>query len=175
MFINPDGTIASRVAAGDTAIREFIETFRTESANGEVSFIASGNGHKLGHEVPEFELLDANGKEFNSKDLNGKKTLLTYWNNGCGYCQRMLDDLREWDITKDSNEINLLLLSQGAAETNLALDLKSTIVLDNDGKVAVTLGMSGTPSAILINEKGKIISEVAVGADQIWTLIGKKK
>ena len=35
--------------------------------------------------------------------------------------------------------------------------------------------MNGTPSAVLINENGKIISEVAVGAEQIWTLIGKRK
>lgn len=175
LFINPDGTIASRVAAGDSAIREFIDKFRSESENGEVSFIVSGNGHKLGQEVPEFELSDATGKEFTSQDLLGKKTLLTYWSNGCGYCQRMLEDLREWDTTKDPTDLNLLLLSNGEPEENLALELKSTIVLDNDRKVAETLGMNGTPSAILINENGKIISEVAVGADQIWTLIGKKK
>ena len=86
----------------------------------------------------------------------------------------MLEDLREWDQTKDADDLNLLLLSQGEAEANLALDLKSTIILDNDGKVAEALGMSGTPSAILINENGKIISELAVGADQIWTLVGRK-
>jgi hypothetical protein len=35
--------------------------------------------------------------------------------------------------------------------------------------------MNGTPSAVLINENGKIISEVAVGSSQIWTLVGKKE
>jgi len=27
----------------------------------------------------------------------------------------------------------------------------------------------------LINENGKIVSEAAVGAEQIWTLLGKEK
>ncbi len=35
--------------------------------------------------------------------------------------------------------------------------------------------MDGTPSAVLINENGKIASEVAVGAGNIFALIGKRK
>ena len=173
LFISSDGTIASRVAAGDTAIRELVEKFRSESENGEVSFIAVGNGHKLGQDLPEFELNDATGKQISSKDLLGSKTLVTYWSIGCGYCQRMLDELREWDNTKGSDAPNLLILSQGSAEDNAALDLKSPILLDDKREIAEKLGMSGTPSALIINEKGKIVSEIAVGSTQIWTLVGK--
>ncbi|HRH44541.1 MAG TPA: hypothetical protein PKY82_23095, partial [Pyrinomonadaceae bacterium] len=57
---------------------------------------------------------------------------------------------------------------------NKEMDLKSTIILDDKGLLSGELGMSGTPSAVLINEKGRIISEVAVGADNIWSLVGKK-
>ncbi len=172
LFVNSNGTIASRVATGDTAIRELIEKYRTESEKGEVSFIAIGNGHNLGEDVPEFTLNDATGKEISSKDLIGSRTLLTYWSNGCGYCTRMLEDLREWDKTKGADAPNLLLLSHGEPEANLALELVSPIILDDKGEISDKLGMSGTPSAVMISENGKIISEVAVGSDQIWKLVG---
>uniref|UniRef100_UPI002931B8BF peroxiredoxin family protein n=1 Tax=Clavibacter michiganensis TaxID=28447 RepID=UPI002931B8BF len=60
-------------------------------------------------------------------------------------------------------------------EPHRSLNLQSPIVLDKDRKISKELGMNGTPSAVLINEDGKIVSETAVGADNIWTLIGKRK
>ena len=41
-------------------------------------------------------------------------------------------------------------------------------------KTAAGFGMFGTPSAVLVNDEGKIISETAVGAANIWSLVGKK-
>jgi hypothetical protein len=35
--------------------------------------------------------------------------------------------------------------------------------------------MYGTPSAVLVNEDGVIVSETAIGAPDIWALIGKRK
>jgi hypothetical protein len=35
--------------------------------------------------------------------------------------------------------------------------------------------MFGTPSAVLVNRDGKIVSETALGAPDIWSLIGKRK
>ncbi len=46
-------------------------------------------------------------------------------------------------------------------------------MLEKEREVSKIFGMDGTPSAVLINENGKIVSEVAVGADQIWSLLGK--
>jgi peroxiredoxin/uncharacterized membrane protein YphA (DoxX/SURF4 family) len=178
LLVNSDGTIASHVAAGDTAIRELIEKIKTESAEKDIFYLTNGkekNSPNLGEDVPEFSLEDVSGNAVSSKDLRGKKTLLTYWSIGCGYCTQMLEELRDWDKTKGQDEPNLLLLSSGDKEKNLELDLQSPIVLDDERKVAQKLGMNGTPSAVLINENGKIISEVAVGAQQIWALIGKRK
>ncbi len=66
------------------------------------------------------------------------------------------------------------MLSSGDKEKNRELEIQSPIVLDDERKVANALGMKGTPSAVLINEDGKIVSEVAMGAPQIWGLIGRK-
>jgi hypothetical protein len=35
--------------------------------------------------------------------------------------------------------------------------------------------MQGTPSAILVNERGIVVSETAIGAPDIWSLIGKRQ
>ena len=110
-----------------------------------------------------------------AKDLKGKKTLLTYWSLNCGWCEKMLDDLRDWDKTRGADEPELMLLSSGNSEKHRELGLKSPIILDDEKEISAKLGMDGTPSAILINEHGKIVSEVAVGAENIFALIGKRK
>lgn len=173
VLINGDGRIASRVAAGDTAIRELVE--KIKSTEDEILFVATDENSKLGTDLPEFDLEDVEGKKISPKDFFGKPTLVTYWSTGCGWCQRMLDDLRDWDKTKGQDEPNLLLVSSGEVEANKEIGLNSTIVLDNEGVISNNLGMSGTPSAVLINENGKVISEVAVGSSQIWALVGRKE
>lgn len=173
VLINSEGRIASRVAAGDSSIRGLIE--KIKEAESEVLFVPHDENSKLGQELPEFKLEDVSGKAVTPKDLVGKSTLITYWSQGCGWCQRMLDDLRDWDKTKGQDEPNLILVSSGDAEKHKDMGLKSTIVLDNEGVVSKSLGMNGTPSAVLINENGKVISEVAVGSSQIWALVGKKE
>jgi len=178
VLVNADGTIASRAAVGDKAIREMMEMIKTQIDDAGLLLIANGNRHlseKLGDDLPEFFETDVFDKIVASQDLRGKKTLVTFWSLTCGYCSQMLDDLRDWDKTKGADEPNLLLISQGETEPHRQLNLQSPIILDEDRRISKELGMSGTPSAVLINEDGKIISETAVGADNIWTLIGKRK
>lgn len=175
ILINPDGRIASHITAGDTAIRELFEKIGNESAENGQFLIAGTNGSsKIGQEIPAFELNDVSGKAMTGADLQGKQTLITYWSQGCGFCTRMLDDLRDWDKTKGQDAPNLLVVSSGEVEAHAEMGLSSPIVLDNERKLAQELGMNGTPSAVLINENGKVISEVAVGADKIWKLVGNK-
>ena len=174
VLVSPDGRIASRLAAGDTAIRAVFEKM-SEDQDSETFFYTNGNVtgiEKLGQDFPEFELEDVSGNSITAEKLVGKPTLVTYWSPGCGWCQRMLEDLRTWDKTKGQDEPNLLLISSGDAEANKEMGFQSPIIID--AKIPGELGMSGTPSAVLVNDKGKVVSEVAVGADNIWSLIGKK-
>jgi hypothetical protein len=52
--------------------------------------------------------------------------------------------------------------------------LTTPLVTDANYKVAANLGMYGVPSAVLIDENGKIASESALGNRMIWSLIGRK-
>ncbi len=178
ILVNNDGTIASRAAVGDKAIRDLFDGVKAQIDTTEILLIGDKNDaltDKLGEDVPEFFENDINDKLVASEDLRGKKTLITFWSLTCGYCQQMLKDLQDWDKTKGADEPDLLLLSEGKPEPHRELNLRSPIILDNENKISEKLGMSGTPSAVLVNEYGKIVSETAVGAEKIWTLIGRRK
>jgi thiol-disulfide isomerase/thioredoxin/uncharacterized membrane protein YphA (DoxX/SURF4 family) len=172
-LVNAGGNVGSEPAFGDVKIRELIEKIKAETA--EVRFITNGKGQNIGEAFPEFSLSDVTGKTLDASALRGRKTLVTYWSNTCGYCAQMLEDLREWDENKGADEPSLLLLSRGEVEKNLELGFKSTIVLDDEREVVQKLGMEGTPSAVLVDENGRIASQIAVGEKRIWALIGKRK
>lgn len=175
VLINTDGKIASRIAAGDKAIRELVEGIKLANLDEELHYVVNGNGHKLGEHLPEFSNTDIFDKNITSKDLLGKKTLVTFWSQTCPHCVNMLEDLREWDKSKGANEPNLLVLSEGEAELHQTMELNSPIVLDKERQISRELGWNGTPSAVLLDEEGKIISETALGAEQIWSLVGKRR
>ncbi|MCY7375722.1 MAG: redoxin domain-containing protein [Pyrinomonadaceae bacterium] len=178
VLVNNDGSIGSRAAVGDKAIRDLIDSIKAQIDTTEILLIADKNDaltEKLGEDMPEFFENDVHEKLVASEDLRGKKTLITFWSLSCGYCQQMLKDLQDWDKTKGADEPRLLLLSEGKPEPHRELNLQSPIILDNERKISNQLGINGTPSAVLINENGKIVSETAVGAEKIWTLIGKRK
>lgn len=175
VLINADGTIASHLAAGDLAIRSLLENVKLVHSDTENFFVTNGTPTQIGETVPEFSIESLDGTFLTAKDFTGKRTLLTYWSLSCGWCDKMLDDLRDWDKTRGADEPQLILLSSGEAEKHRELGLQSQIILEENNDISKKLGMDGTPSAVLINENGKIASEVAVGAENIFALIGKRK
>jgi thiol-disulfide isomerase/thioredoxin/uncharacterized membrane protein YphA (DoxX/SURF4 family) len=175
VLINSDGIIASHLSVGDDGIRDLVKKIKVENLDKEALFIATSSKVKIGEEVPEFSMKDIEGRDITSKDFQGKKTLVTFWSTTCPHCQHMVEELKEWDRQKGLDEPNLIVFSEGDAEAHKEIGLKSPIVLDEGYKTAEKFGMFGTPSAVLVNEKGKIISETAIGADNIWALIGKRK
>ncbi|MGI8668283.1 MAG: MauE/DoxX family redox-associated membrane protein [Aridibacter sp.] len=177
LLINAGGTIASKIAAGDTDIENIIEKIREDDFADGLIFVPGEEDSemKLGGIIPEFSLKDLNGQEITNENLKGKKTLVAYWSATCPHCVNMLDELRDWDKAKGQDEPNLILLSSGDEETHKEFNMRSPILLEEKGKIAQEFGMNGTPSAVLVNEDGKIVSETAVGAANIWTLLGRKK
>lgn len=181
LLVSADGLIASRPAVGDTAIKALVEEIRTEDLNAEFLYITNGASPapdlmpKIGEDIPDFALEDLNGKKVSAEDIRGKRTLVTFWSTTCPHCASMMDDLKAWEKQKAPGDPELIVFSDGEVEAHKALALDSTLVLDEGYKTAEKFGMFGTPSAVLIDEKGRIVSETAVGAPNIWALIGKRK
>ena len=64
------------------------------------------------------------------------------------------------------------MVSAGTEEANREQGLSSTTVLDQQFAAGRAFGASGTPSAVLVDAKGRIASEVAVGAPAVMELAG---
>ena len=127
---------------------------------------------KIGDPAPAVKLNDVNGKPFELSSLKGEKALVVFWNPGCGFCKRMIEDLKQWESVRPADAPNIVLVSTGTVEANTEQGLSSTLLLDQGFQVGRSFGASGTPSAVLIDENGRIASDVAVGSPKVLALAG---
>ena len=177
MFVRSDGRVGSHLAAGDRAVRDLISKIRHADLTDRFVHVTNGHSHgkpKIGTRVEEFSIDDISGRTLTSDDLTGKETLAVFWSRTCPHCINMMKGLREWDLNKGPHEPNLIVFSEGEPAEHAKLGLKSPVVIDNGYETASELGMFGTPSAVLIDEEGYIVSEAAIGSANIWSLIGRK-
>jgi peroxiredoxin len=192
VLIGPDGAIGSPVAQGADAIRALVGArvalSNTPALSAAAAAAANGQTRdgfrsprpalmtqpvvKMGDPAPALKLQDLNGNTVALADFRGRKTVLLFWNPSCGFCQQMLDDLRRWDERPPRGAPTLLLVSTGTIENNRAMRLRSAVLLDQNSQAGPAFGANGTPMAVLVDAKGQIASEVAVGAEAVCTLIG---
>jgi peroxiredoxin len=183
VLIRADGTIGSPAMGGADGIRQLITT-KAWTEPGFVAFM-QGLGHPpqpptpkpkvpIGAEAPAFTLPDLDGNTINSANFNGTGTVLLFWNPGCGFCQKMLADLKNWESKKAASAPRLMLVSTGSRDANRTMGLESTVLIDDKFAVGQSYGASGTPSAVLIDGKGKIASGLAVGAPGVFELLNGK-
>lgn len=175
LFVDSDGNIASHIAAGDVGIRRLVEQIKTRDLNDEFLYFLGLNGHRrpnIGQTIPEFSVEDINGRAVSEKDFKGRTTLVAFTSPTCGHCLELMEQVRKWEGTKGVNDPELLIFSDGTAEEESKHGLRSSVILDKDYRTAAKLGMRGVPSAVLVNEKGIIVTEAAIGPANIWALIG---
>jgi peroxiredoxin/uncharacterized membrane protein YphA (DoxX/SURF4 family) len=189
ILVRPDGTIGSAPVAGADAIRKLVSqlaeppavyaqpahllptmTSDRRNGNGHSSGSALTTKRKIGELAPELKLPDTAGGISELTEFRGNDTLLLFWNPKCGYCSRMLDELKIWESTRPMTTPQLVFISTGTAEENRALGLQSPILLDRNFSAAGLFGANGTPSAVLIDAEGLIASELAVGTPAVLAL-----
>jgi methylamine dehydrogenase accessory protein MauD len=188
VLIRRDGTIGSPLAQGAEAIRALIATALSPAGLAPLPMAVApaqrnGNGAHasprpsapaIGEPAPEFSLPNLEGHQAKLSDFRGSRTLLLFWRPGCGFCQRMLADLKAWEARQFEGAPRLLVVSSESVESNRAMGLRSPVLLDQAGmSVGSQFGATGTPMAILIDEEGKIASELAAGASAVMALAGR--
>lgn len=168
ILIDADGKIASRVAVGAPGVLALANN--EDPAKAAPPAPPAPKKPAIGEPAPAVKLPDLDGRQVSLSASRGTKTLVLFWNPGCGFCNRMLDDLKQWEAKPPKGAPKLLVVSTGSVDDNRAMGLRSPVLLDQGFSVGSSFGASGTPSAVLVDAKGNIASDVAVGAQAVLAL-----
>ena len=173
VLVRPDGTIGSSIAEGGEAIGALVAYARGYAAAQREAM--PERGPKPGEPAPDLRLADLEGYTVDLEDFRGAKTLVLFWSPSCGVCQQMLPDLKQWEANLQEGAPKLLVVSAGTAEANKKMGLASPVVLDQQFAVGQAFGAPGTPSAVLVDEEGKVDSDLGVGVSAVLELAGTRQ
>jgi peroxiredoxin len=129
-------------------------------------------GLKAADTAPDFRLPRIDGGELSLGEFRGRRVLLVFSDPHCGPCAELAPRLQE--IHLEQSDLKVLVISRGDIEENRAkideLGLTFPIVLQKKWEVSLKYAMFATPIAYLIDEQGRIASDVAVGIEPILAL-----
>jgi thiol-disulfide isomerase/thioredoxin len=186
VVVDPHGAIASEVAAGADAITALVLRARGAPL-GVVQVDPRAQAQApppvpappappptlpVGSSAPAFERSDLDGNRV-ALAVNDRDTLVLFWNPGCGFCEQMLDDLRALEARPTDDSPRLVLVSAGSEQDNRAMGLRAPVVLDQAFATGRAFGITGTPSAMLVDASGRIASRLAVGAPAVMELAAR--
>jgi peroxiredoxin len=190
-LIDEEGKIASPLAIGSAALIALMGP-RAE-ANGRHGADAEGapakskagkdgslarsklvrDGLKAGTYAPSFRLPRLDGVELGLDEFRGRRVLLVFSDPNCGPCEAVTPFLER--VHRTVKDVQVLMISRLDRETNrkkvAELGLTFPVVLQKRWEVSQKYGMFATPIAYLIDERGIIARDVAVGADAIERLV----
>ncbi len=127
-----------------------------------------------GRSIPHFNALDAASATLSSTDIlsESERSVLVFMSTSCGPCIGLLPELARWRRML-VGRIAIHALSAGdAAETRrLGEEHELPILFDPDGAAAIAVGIQATPSAVAVDDSGRVLAPVATGAPSIEGLI----
>lgn len=172
VLLDAEARVTSSVAAGGPAV---LALAMGEAGRGQLvplqAELPAPNGQgptlRRGEPAPALQLPDLDGKTVSLGSFRGRPTLLLFWDTSCGFCQRMLPDLKAWEGKRGKAAPRLLVISAGSNESIRAMGLRSRVVLDPNFTVSARYGANGTPMAVLVDAQGTIASDLLAGAEAI--------
>lgn len=176
VLIRTDGTIGSQGAVGPDAIRTLVArligkplSVPSPVPNGHAA--APSEPSRIGQPAPDVELPDLDGVPVRLADFRGEAVLVLFWSPECGFCQRMLGELKAWEATPSAGAPRLLVVSRGDVEANRAMGLHAPVLLDHRLATGQAFGTRGTPAAVLVDAEGRIASDVAAGMTAVLAML----
>jgi len=137
------------------------------------------DGLAAGRLAPNFTLPDLRGKQFTLADLRGKRVLLVFSDPECGPCQTLAPSLQELQQTHATENFQVLMVSKGDPAANRKKvsehGLTFPVLLQKNWEVSKEYAMFATPVGYLIDERGTIAKDVAVGGQAILSLVNGVK
>jgi thiol-disulfide isomerase/thioredoxin len=132
-------------------------------------------GLPLGAPAPEFELPTYQRTRSSLVELleSGKPLLLMFSNPKCGPCVALFEELAQWQRVYE-DDITIAVLSQGTVKenfVNVARNGLKNVLLQQEREVADSYQATVTPTAVIVANDRRIVSNTAAGADEIRNLM----
>jgi thiol-disulfide isomerase/thioredoxin/uncharacterized membrane protein YphA (DoxX/SURF4 family) len=166
VVIAADGTIGSPLHEGADAIASLVDGLIDPPA-----LDIHHHDPTIGTDPPDVTLPTLDGEERALSSMLSGATVVLFWRPSCGFCDRMLPDLKQFEEAPPADAPSFLLISTDDPETNRAMGLKAPILLDDSFAAGTAFGATGTPSAVLVDADGRVASAIAVGAPEVLKLM----
>ncbi len=120
-----------------------------------------------GSAAVDFKCRDLNGQIWTLERVKGKVVLLRFWTDWCPHCRYEMPVIENY-YRRWSKEgmvvlaVNVKQSPQVAESFTAQMDVTFPILLDLDGKMALTYGVHSIPTNFLIDRQG-IVREICVG------------
>jgi peroxiredoxin len=130
------------------------------------------DGLKPGAAAPTFSLPTVDGRTVSLADYSGRRVLLVFSDPECGPCMELLPRL---DAAARLSDVPVLVISRGGIDANRRklAEARSTltVALQAHWEISRLYATFSTPIAYLVDEQGRIASEVAAGGMAILSLL----
>jgi peroxiredoxin len=135
-------------------------------------------GLAVGTDAPGFELADLSGRKRSLAQFRGRHVLLVFFNPGCGFCTQMLPQLAALPPDGGKGRPAPVIVTTGDARENRKqfrkFHVACPVLLQKAMEVASLYQAHGTPTGYLVDEKGRIGSPLAIGAEALLSLADGK-
>jgi thiol-disulfide isomerase/thioredoxin len=133
------------------------------------------SGLPIGEKAPHFQVRALDGSVVTLRDLLQKSNTLclVFVTPTCGFCLDMLADVVEWQREYASKLILVVLAEDLKSDLVVTAERLgvANVLLREDASMLSSYRISSTPSAVMIDNDGKIASSTGVGAAAIADLL----
>lgn len=165
VFVDARGIILRPPVIGDGTVRQAVDDLITRAE-------ASATLH---FPADDFTLRDLEGRQISLTQVLGRPTVLLFWDPNCSFCREVTGHIRLWEARPLTERPRMLVVSKGTTEANAELGLLSPHVLDEGFRVGLHFGLVGTPSAVLLDDAGRMAGPAAVGGAAVLALLGQSE
>jgi peroxiredoxin len=130
----------------------------------------------LGTRAPNFTLPDLAGTPRSLTELcEGKRLLLVFSDPDCRPCQELVPKLVQLQHQHCANNLEVVIISRGGVEANAAKveahNITFPLLLQQRWEISKKYGVVAIPAGYLIDERGIVAKDVAIGSEAILRLM----